>query len=495
MACNSRHVWCRLCDRDFVSREARQAHWEDNDVHLLTYCEECEYDYTDQAGLNAHFYSKHRDRYCKKCERTFDTQIGCTQHAAAKHRDTFCTQCQYDKADADDLEDHIRRRHPSRYCNKCKKTFDTTSACTAHIASKYKETWCTDCRMPFKTSEELKQHWHYHEKHVGTYDHICNRKFPSKAARTVHLNSDPIKHFVCLQHQHFAGSQEALMKHYLKSHVRCMACNQGFEDDKKCAHHYWTSHSSKCSKCKIGFETDSQLKQHYMISTSHFPCFQCDDQIFDTASAFSEHETKAHKPKPQSIHCPANCTTTITAFPSTSSLIAHLEDGSCTKGWTIQHFNALIIQIPTLSPYINWPYIAYFLAGPPRHQPHETDFSEGRGWKCYLCKSSHLSSLDLQRHLEAEECHSGYPGVLRYPGVRVGFQRVSELLRYFEAKGPENHDTVGKIGELIRELIRGKVGLRDGRMAEEMKVQYQLRIDASKGERKELIVKVSTSSG
>ncbi|KAL8875042.1 MAG: hypothetical protein Q9198_006547, partial [Flavoplaca austrocitrina] len=202
------------------------------------------------------------------------------------------------------------------------------------------------------------------------------------------------------------------------------------------------------------------------------------------------HESTMHKPKSQPLHCPANCTTTI-AFPSTSSLIAHLEDGSCTKGWTIQHLNALIIQIPTLSPYINWPYIAYFLAGPPRHQPNETDFSEGRGWKCYLCKSSHLSSLDLQRHLEAEECHSGYPDVLRCPGVRVRLQRVSELVRYFEAKGPENHDTVGKIGE----LIRGKIGLRNGRMAEETKVPYQLRIDASKGERKELIVKVSTSPG
>ncbi|KAL9614127.1 MAG: hypothetical protein Q9204_008850, partial [Flavoplaca sp. TL-2023a] len=202
------------------------------------------------------------------------------------------------------------------------------------------------------------------------------------------------------------------------------------------------------------------------------------------------HESTMHKPKSEPLHCPANCTITD-AFPSTSSLIAHLEDGSCTKGWTIQHLNALIIQIPTLSPYINWPYIAYFLAGPPRHQPNETDFSEGRGWKCYLCKSSHLSSLDLQRHLEAEECHSGYPDVLRCPDVRLGFQRVSELLRYLEAMGGENHGAVAKIGE----QIRGKVGLRNGRTTEEMKVQYQLRIYASNGERKELIVKVSTSSG
>ncbi|KAL8897137.1 MAG: hypothetical protein Q9192_002726 [Flavoplaca navasiana] len=197
-----------------------------------------------------------------------------------------------------------------------------------------------------------------------------------------------------------------------------------------------------------------------------------------------------HKPKSQPLHCPAKCTT-ITAFDSTSSLIAHLEDSTCSQGWTIQHLNALIIQIPTLSPYINWPYIAYFLAGPPRHQPNETDFSEGRGWKCYLCKSSHLSSLDLQRHLEAEECHSGYPDVLRCPGVRVGFQSVSEWLRYLEEMGGEDHDAVRKIGE----QIRGKIEMRNDRRAEEMKVQYQLRIDASKGERKELIVKVSTSSG
>ena len=173
---SSRHwTWCRTCEREFVSAESRRQHWEDSEIHLYTYCDECEWDYPE--GLNNHERHSHPERYCKQCDRVFETEVGRISHTAAKHKDSFCT----------------------------------------------------DCQLPFDNADGLKLHWRSHEKHIGTYDFICDLRFPNKKTRTEHLNADPIKHFVCVQHQQFCGSRSALDAHYLKAHAKCEFCNTGFE--------------------------------------------------------------------------------------------------------------------------------------------------------------------------------------------------------------------------------------------------------------------------
>ncbi|KAL8671601.1 MAG: hypothetical protein Q9168_003907 [Polycauliona sp. 1 TL-2023] len=650
MANSSQHnIRCIACDRDFVSIDSRRHHWEDSDIHLYSYCDDCEWDFVDEDGLKRHFHSKHRERYCKKCDRTFEAEAGCIAHSAAKHKSSYCTECKYDNIDAADLRDHIRRNHSERYCEICYLTFDTKAARDHHTVSAHRNSYCFDCHVAFKTSDALKQHWQTHQAHVGTYDYICDLKFPTKATRTEHLNTDPAKHFVCVKHQQFCGSNEALQAHYLKAqakgdackpgsdkenhrgddcqdnrprclacklffkdiaqqnahymtsdchvqchpcklgfeteqhrgqhylaqhvrclrcqigfednaqlnlhyrssalHVTCMACGVGFPDEKERQDHYWAYHTTRCSSCRLGFEDMAQLQEHYMDPVLHVQCdqckkgfedeskrndhdsshhpsrcptcglrfgddiqlqehrstaylhFRCDEcaQAFDTSAALSEHEKTAHRPEqhvetphtPQPLHCFANCDNDAT-FPSIAAVLEHLEDGTCFKGWTIQHLNALIVQTPSASPFIVWPRVAYFLAGAPRHHPHRNDHTD-RGWKCYLCKASLLSSADLQRHWEAQECHTPYPDVLRCtlcrPDQIPQFRKLSELVRHLTETEGGNHDRLARqIGQEVRE----KMSLEHEGRPEEMRVLHQLRIDASsKGPRKELIVKVS----
>ncbi|KAL8996724.1 MAG: hypothetical protein Q9169_003839 [Polycauliona sp. 2 TL-2023] len=204
------------------------------------------------------------------------------------------------------------------------------------------------------------------------------------------------------------------------------------------------------------------------------------------------HQEDAHKPK--SLQCIANCDNNDTTFPSIAAVMEHLEDGTCSKGWTVQHLNYLLVQIPIASPYIIWQHIAYFLAGCPRHQPIDSDFTD-RGWKCHLCKASLLSSHDLQRHLEGDECHTRYPDVLQCPhcaNQKPGFSRVSELFRHFvEMEMEKESESHASLARQIVEEIRETMDLCHEGSPEEVKVLHQLRIDASKGSKRDLIVKVS----
>ncbi len=170
----------------------------------------------------------------------------------------------------------------------------------------------------------------------------------------------------------------------------------------------------------------------------------------------------------------------------------HLENGSCSKGWTIQHINNLLVKLTAASPYMIWDNIAYFLAGPPRLSTNNDD-QTARGWRCYLCKVSHLSPLDLQRHLQLQDCHTRYPHVVRCPHCPVqkwNFDRMSTLLRHFEQRecGGDTNAVHG-----IVEDVKEKMSLNVDGKAEELKVLHQLRIDATKGG-KDLIVKSSMNS-
>ncbi|KAL8804653.1 MAG: hypothetical protein Q9182_002462 [Xanthomendoza sp. 2 TL-2023] len=519
-----------------------------------------------------------------------------------------------------------------------------------------------DCKDDFKTSDGLKEHWKVDQRHLGTYDFVCDLKFPNKQTCTEHVNVDPVKHYVCLQHQLFCGSQDTLFAHYFNSsgHAKCVSCKLGFETEQLRSQHYWASQSHpKCIKCSLGLRNASILKQHYLTSAVHVQCHSCKQGFndstdlekhywsskqhaskciscrlgflsptdltehfktspkhfydkkcglaFDAVELLREHyvedknhqycklcdisfnssnqlkhhwttakkhrstycarcnthvdnhnalimhkvlsvrhylclrcfhdfltaeklkkhlETSAvhtptfckvcntdfadntelteasnpisctelfidlqqhseiHKPKP--LHCFARCNSTT--FDSASAVIEHLESCTCTKGWTSQHLNALFIDEPSTFAFINKEYVAYFLAGPPRHQALDTD-CHGSVWKCYLCKKSMLSRGDLDRHLQAQDCHDRYhDNVLVCTYCKLGFDRISALVRHLDGG---NCTADGKVMQNIVVALKELVAKDDG-TAKILKVIQQLRIDATKG--KELIVKVSMNS-
>ncbi|KAL8780661.1 MAG: hypothetical protein Q9213_006370, partial [Squamulea squamosa] len=178
----------------------------------------------------------------------------------------------------------------------------------------------------------------------------------------------------------------------------------------------------------------------------------------------------------------ANSRTDNTQFGSVSSLIEHLESGACSKGWTIQHVNNLVIRSPNASAYIIWDNVAYFLAGVPRHRAIDEDHIKSV-WRCNLCKASYLSRLDLERHFTSAECHR-YPDVLRCIHCKSAIDRTSALIRHLDSDQACEADAA-TIRQVVKDLEE-KIGM-DGGEAGELKVSHQLRIDASKG--KDLIVK------
>ena len=75
----------------------------------------------------------------------------------------------------------------------------------------------------------------------------------------------------------------------------------------------------------------------------------------------------------------------------------------------------------------------WLLAGPPKEVAHATDyFPDHKAWICTLCKVSHLSELDLTRHLEEQQCHERYPNVLKCPECSFSCTKLSELIGHAE---------------------------------------------------------------
>ncbi|KAL8725292.1 MAG: hypothetical protein Q9166_007441 [cf. Caloplaca sp. 2 TL-2023] len=642
------HNWCKLCNREFGTPSGRLAHWSNSDIHEFTYCWICEWDYQDSENLQAHSRTYHI--YCDKCERAFETENDRLKHweNSTHHGNSYCADCKWDYKNADGFHEHVRSQHISHYCSSCNRTFVSEASRLAHFESNplHKDSFCSDCKDDFGSSNGLKQHWRSHEKHVGTYDFICDLKFPNKKTRTEHLNANPAKHFVCVQHQQFCGTQKALethwkqsqdhakctpcnlgfqteqdrnqhfmtsdrhpkctkceigledhtqqQAHYLNSavHAKCSQCKQGFIDSADLNTHYWRSllHTSKCYKCHLGFsslqgltdhfktspehfyddscrvafDSSEQLKEHYSKDRRHNYCKRCDG-LYDSRSLLVAHWTNSkehkstycarcdihfvshnmllmhkvlsvkhhlcvrcaqdyatnekymqhlqtssahsftfckvcnrdfadkaelmdhaeiHKPKP--ILCFAGCKNTM-SFESVSGVLMHLESGTCSKGWTKQHINAMIAENPKAFSVLIPPRSAFFLAGAPRLQAIDSDFN-GSVWKCQLCKASQLSLLDLERHLQSQQCHGQYPFVLRCTDCQASFTTVSQLMRHVE-KG--HCQAAAAVVDRVVESMKEKMSA-DGGNAGRLEVLHQLRIDTTKG--KDLIVKVSMNS-
>ncbi|KAL8683327.1 MAG: hypothetical protein Q9186_000710 [Xanthomendoza sp. 1 TL-2023] len=479
------HFWCKPCDRAFVNDIARQQHWEDSNNHLLTYCWDCQLNFETEEGLTDHVRNDHIQ--CEKCDRKFP------------HLESRITHWEN--------------------------------------ASNHKDSYCRDCKHDFLTSDGLKQHWKVHQRHLGTYDSVCDLRFPNEQTCTEHVNADPVKHFVCVQHQLFCGSQNTLLTHYFnsKTHAQCVPCKLGFQTEQLRNQHYWDSQAhAKCIKCRLGLPKASMLEQHYLTSAVHVRCLSC-NQGFNDSTDLEEHYWSSGQ------HA-SKCTSCRLGFLSPTELVAHFKtshkhfyDEKCGLAFDSvellrEHYvkdkhhqyckncdvsfdtskqlkdhwktaekhrgtycarcnthvntqNALIMHKVLSVRH----YLSYFLAGPPRHRAVDSD-RHGTVWRCQLCKASMLSRGDLDRHLEAQDCHDRYPDVLSCFHCNSGFDRISVLIRHLDS------GKCGVDGNVLQSIVKHleEMMAKDDGMAGKLKVTHQLRIDTTKA--KELIVKVSMNS-
>ncbi|KAL8947611.1 MAG: hypothetical protein Q9222_006127 [Ikaeria aurantiellina] len=328
-------------------------------------------------------------------------------------------------------KDNSGSRKELSFCNPCSSVFESAEQLKQHYVSSDKHNYCAKCDVAFYSEEQLISHWTTSAKHDETYCARCNLHFDGWNSLRAHKESTAEKHFICNR------------------------CVKDFDSNEKLQQHFPTSsvHASTfCKVCLRDFMTEDELLKH-----------------------LPNHDSKP-------LLCYSSCDESK-PFDNVASIIKHLEDGTCSKGWTAQHINAIAAEHATIAKYINPSTLPFFLAAPPRVHTLDEDFLSF-AWRCHMCNHACLDRQNLEYHLKIGLCHEPYPEVLKCIYCANEFTRLSDLVQHLEKKECE---TSARDFEDIVESIKGKVEKNGGRPLP-LKEVYCLRINNLK--QRELFVKV-----
>lgn len=176
-------------------------------------------------------------------------------------------------------------------------------------------------------------------------------------------------------------------------------------------------------------------------------------------------------------------------YTSTATVFGHLESGSCSSGWTIQHINALLCQSQGSNAYIIEERKPWLLAGPPRTEAQDSDRDPKRNsWRCPLCSKFYLSKPDLTRHLQEPDCYQSYPNVLKCPECTTEFTKLSKLLRHVETDKCPASVGNGSIAKLLEHM---EVNLKNPSRQWSLS-NFEYRLECDLVQPRKLIVKVTS---
>jgi hypothetical protein len=185
---------------------------------------------------------------------------------------------------------------------------------------------CHDCNRSFIFAESLKQHSRdLHGHQCGS----CNEKF---------------------------RSPESLRKHQRASgHCYCRSCNLYFTSTNLLRQHTKSpDHVGQfhCCECDRDFVNESALDQHLQNKIHQptrtppkgFPCDKC-ERVFSKQDSLEQHKKSlAHRPLSDLECIDPKCRK---HFRCPSSLLHHLESGTCISGMDRDQLNAIIIAHDT----------------------------------------------------------------------------------------------------------------------------------------------------
>lgn len=167
-------------------------------------------------------------------------------------------------------------------------------------------------------------------------------------------------------------TRKKLKAHKRKAHPRCSSCKKRFLGQKQLESHQREVRHSYCKECDLCFSTSLIQLQHVRIvehadvyhGQSPLDIYCCDyDRVFKASQGLHSHFTnhKAHQPRtsaPWLDHLQAGSqnpiggtrkATTISPRKKSNksrritSLISHIESGSCVSGWTRNKLNTMTI--------------------------------------------------------------------------------------------------------------------------------------------------------
>ncbi|KAK8214498.1 hypothetical protein HDK77DRAFT_150229 [Phyllosticta capitalensis] len=131
---------CKRCDRMFVSRSAREQHWEDSSNHFICLAvhangKRCTFDGENIEQLLQHYLVTHEFHSCRGCLQVFvDFKI------YMKHLDEVfaCSECQQHHKNENDVEQHmIMHRSRDIPCWGCSRPFPRACDVLYHLEGGY----------------------------------------------------------------------------------------------------------------------------------------------------------------------------------------------------------------------------------------------------------------------------------------------------------------------------------------------------------------------
>ncbi|KAI0758799.1 hypothetical protein C8Q74DRAFT_1388531, partial [Fomes fomentarius] len=149
-------------------------------------------------------------------------------------------------------------------------------------------------------------------------------------------------HHICYRCDRDFTTAVGLIQHYIQGnlHPYCRWCDDHFEDFEDLDDHYEDAHwyCDACDKC---FRDDVGLHEHRRQTHADRYCVPC-KRIFQNANNLRQYEKSSIHQGRTVLGPMKNCER---AFPSTSTLVLHLESGTCTSGMTRKMVDDIIRKI------------------------------------------------------------------------------------------------------------------------------------------------------
>ncbi|GME24843.1 Zinc finger C2H2-type protein [Neofusicoccum parvum] len=129
---SSKHVYCERCNRNFVSVDARQMHWDNSCAHNL--CDECGFDGEDWDELEDHFREHGCYPYtCHGCNTWFRSYPSYSRHTEAV---VACPTCDKHCVNQNNLDQHMISHAVAKLeCWGCYRKFIYLSHMVLHLES------------------------------------------------------------------------------------------------------------------------------------------------------------------------------------------------------------------------------------------------------------------------------------------------------------------------------------------------------------------------
>lgn len=208
-----------------------------------------------------------------------------------------------------------------------------------------------ECGKLFKARADLRQHGR--AKHRYKCQH-CNRSFISSESLKQH--SRDLHNHQCGSCKGMFSSLKSLKRHQkMTGHCYCRSCNLYFTSiDLFRQHATSPDHVGQfhCCDCDRDFVDESALKQH-LQSKIHkpppkhpkgFPCDKC-ERVFSKKASLEQHKKSlAHRPLSDLKCIDPKCRK---HFRCPSSLLHHLESGTCISGMDRDQLNAIVVAHDT----------------------------------------------------------------------------------------------------------------------------------------------------